>query len=174
MNFAPAIYWTSGRAIAVFQLMSQGYGHDHRDKFAIMLHGAGRLLYPDYNAIQYESSAVGWTRHSCSHNTLIVDEQDTANAQPTAIRHEFSPEVKYLATSAAEVFEGVEQTRVLLLTGEYLLDVFHARSKLPHTYDYMLHCFGEARPVGPACRAGPELSGKWPKSARSLPAEGTY
>ena len=166
-------YWTSGRAIAVFQLMSQGYGHDHRDKFAIMLHGAGRLLYPDYNAIQYESSAIGWTRHTCSHNTLIVDEQDTANAQPTAIRHEFSPEVKYLATSAEEVFEGVKQTRVLLLTGEYLLDVFHARSELPHTYDYMLHCFGEARPVGPACRAGPEHSkvviSKVPSGSRDLP-----
>jgi len=154
-------YWTSGRAIAVFQLMSQGYGHDHRDKFAIMLHGAGRLLYPDYNAIQYESSAVGWTRHTCSHNTLIVDEQDTANAQPTAIRHEFSPQVKYLATSAAEVFEGVEQTRVLLLTGEYLLDVFAARSELPHTYDYMLHALGEARPLGGSFRPVPQGMGRY-------------
>jgi len=154
-------YWTSGRAIAVFQLMSQGYGHDHRDKFAIMLHGAGRLLYPDYNAIQYESSAIGWTRHTCSHNTLIVDEQDTANAQPTAIRHEFSPEVKYLATSAEEVFEGVEQTRVLLLTGEYLLDAFHARSELPHTYDYMLHCLGEAKSSGGDFRPAASLMARY-------------
>ncbi len=150
-------YWVSGRAIAVFGLMSQGYGHDHRDKFAITLHGAGRLLYPDYNAIQYESSAVGWTRHTCSHNTLLVDEQDTANAQPTAIRHEFSPEVKYLATSARGVFEDVEQTRVLLLTGEYLLDVFHAAGELPHTYDYMLHCLGKGQPTGRSYRAAPQL-----------------
>ncbi len=141
-------YWTSENAMAVFQLMSQGYGHDHRDKFAIMLHGAGRLLYPDYNAIQYESSSVGWTRHSCSHSTLIVDEQDTNNAEPTGIRHEFTPEVKYLATSSSGVFEGVDQTRVLMLTAEYLLDVFQARSDLPHTYDYLLHGFGEARATG--------------------------
>ncbi|MFW6108777.1 MAG: hypothetical protein ACOC8D_03075, partial [bacterium] len=150
-------YWTSGEAIAVFQLMSQGYGHDHRDKFALTLHGAGRLLYPDYNAIQYESSAVGWTRHSCSHNTLLVDEQDTANATPTGIRHAFSPEVKHLATSASGVFEGVEQTRVLMLTPEYLLDVFHAASDLPHTYDYLLHCLGEARPLDGRYRAAPGL-----------------
>jgi len=39
-------YWTSD-APAVFQIMGHGYSHDHRDKFAIMLHGAGRLLYPD-------------------------------------------------------------------------------------------------------------------------------
>ena len=48
-------YWTSGNAIAVFQIMSKGYGHDHRDKFSISLHGAGRLFYPNYNALQYEN-----------------------------------------------------------------------------------------------------------------------
>ncbi|HUS92446.1 MAG TPA: heparinase II/III family protein [Phycisphaerae bacterium] len=143
-------YWTGGKAIAAFAVMSQGYGHDHRDKFSICLHGAGRLIYPDYNAIQYENQAIGWTRNSVCHNTLVVDEQDTQDAAPTGIRHEFSPEVKYLATSASGVFEGVEQTRVLLLTGEYLLDVFDARSDVPHTYDYLLHSFGQVRAVGKA------------------------
>lgn len=142
-------YWTNPRAIAVFQLMSQGYGHDHRDKFGIMLYGAGRLLYPDYNAIQYENPTIGWTRNSVSHNTVVVDEQDTRNATPTDIRHAFSPEVKFLATSASEVFDGVDQTRALLLTGDYLLDLFRLSSDLPHTYDYLLHAFGEAIPVRP-------------------------
>src|SRR4029077_13215385 len=134
-------YWTSGRALAVFQLMSQGYGHDHRDTFSIALHGAGRLLYTNYNAIQYENPHIGWTRNSVSHNTLIVDEGETRNATPTSIRQEFAPEVKFVATSASGVFEGVDQTRALFLTKEYLLDVFHATSKVPHTYDYALHSF---------------------------------
>jgi hypothetical protein len=141
-------YWTSGKAIAVFQIMSQGYGHDHRDKFSISLHGAGRLFYPNYNAIQYENPTIGWTRNSVSHNTLVVDEQETRDATPTGIRHEFSPEVKFLATSASGVFEGVDQTRALLLTKEYLLDLFQASSKVPHTYDYLLHSFGKPRVVG--------------------------
>ena len=50
----------------MFQIMAQGYGHDHRDKFSLTLHGAGRLFYPDYNAIQYENMAIGWTRTSSS------------------------------------------------------------------------------------------------------------
>src|SRR4029077_18701529 len=103
-------YCTNPKAIAVFQVMTQGYGHDHRDKFHICLHGANRLLYPDYNAVQYENFATGWTRNHPAHNTMIVDEQDTRDAPPTGIRHEFSPEVKFLGTSAAGVFEGVEQT----------------------------------------------------------------
>src|SRR5262249_23172598 len=103
-------YWKDPKAIAVFQLMSQGYGHDHRDKFSISLNGAGRLFYPNYNAIQYENPAIGWTRNSVSHNPLVVDEGETRDRTPTFIRHEFSPEVKFLATSASGVFEGVEQT----------------------------------------------------------------
>jgi hypothetical protein len=140
-------YWTSGKAIAVFQLLSQGYGHDHRDKFGIALHGAGRLFYPNYNAIQYENAAIGWTRNSVSHNTLVVDEGETRNATPTAIRQDFTPDMKFLATSASGVFEGVDQTRALLLSKEYLLDLFHATSAVPHTYDYLLHSFGKAQPA---------------------------
>ena len=142
-------YWTSGKAIAVFQIMSKGYGHDHRDKFSISLHGAGRLFYPNYNALQYENPSMGWTRNSVSHNTLIVDEGETSDAPLTALRHEFSPEVKFLASSADGVFEGVPQTRALLLTKEYLLDVVHATSPVPHTYDYVLHSFGRVEPEKP-------------------------
>jgi hypothetical protein len=142
-------YWTGGRAIAVLQVMTQGYGHDHRDKLGITLHGAGRLLYPDYNAVQYENPAVGWTRNSVAHSTLVVDEADTRDAPPTGIRHEFTPGVKFLATSVSGLFDGVDQTRVLVLTGEYLLDLVHAASPVPRTYDYLLHSFGEPRPVSP-------------------------
>ena len=142
-------YWASGKAIAVLQIMSKGYGHDHRDKFSISLHGAGRLFYPDYNALQYENPSIGWTRNTVSHNTLIVDEGETQDAELTAMRHEFAPEVKFLASSANAVFEGVDQTRALLLTKEYLLDVFHATSAVPHTYDYVLHSFGRVEPEKP-------------------------
>lgn len=139
-------YWTSGKAISVFHIMSKGYGHDHRDKLSIILHGAGRLMHPDYNALQYENPNIGWTRNSVSHNLLIVDEGETSDAELSALRHEFSPEVKFLASSARGVFESVDQTRALLLMKEYLLDLVYASSAVPHTYDYVLHSFGRAVP----------------------------
>jgi hypothetical protein len=141
-------YWTNDAPV-VFQLMTQGYGHEHADKFGITFHGAGRLLYPDYNAMQYENAAIGWSRNTIAHNTLMVDEGDTCNVQPSAVRHDFVPEVKYLATSASGVFEGVDQTRALLLTRDYLLDVFHASSPTPRIYDYLVHSFGAPRPAHP-------------------------
>ncbi len=141
-------YWTSD-ALVVFQLMTKGYSHDHDDKFSLTFYGAGRLLYPDYNAIQYESANIGWTRSTIAHTTLMVDEGNTRRAEPSDVRHAFTPEVKYLATSASGVFEKVDQTRALLLTREYLLDVFHAASPTPRVYDYLLHSFGMPRPAHP-------------------------
>jgi len=140
-------YWNSDAPV-VLQLMTKGYGHDHCDKFNIIFHGAGRLLYPDYNAIQYENASIGWTRNTIAHNTLMVDEADT-RSRPCDVRHDFTAEVKYLATSASGVFEKVDQTRALLLTREYLLDVFHAASPTPRVYDYLLHSFGAPRPAHP-------------------------
>ncbi len=159
-------YWTSNAPV-VFALMTKGYGHDHADKFSIIFHGAGRLLYPDYNAIQYENADIGWTRNTIAHNTLMVDEGDT-RARPCHVRHVFSPEVKYLAVSASGVFEKVDQTRALLLTREYLLDVFHAASPTPRIYDYLLHSFGMPRPAHPGTfKPSNALSRRfWPVSNR--------
>jgi hypothetical protein len=141
-------YWTNPDAIAVFQLMTRGYSHHQHDKLEITLFGAGRLLYPDFLAFQYETPRLRWTNWTASKNTMVVDEQNTGTAEPS-IRHEFSPDVKYLATAASGVYEGVEQTRALMLTGEYLLDLFQASSKTPHTYDYNLRSLGQARPLTP-------------------------
>ena len=84
-----------------------------------------------------------------SHNTLVVDESDTRDAELTGLSYQFSPEVKFLSSSANGVFAGVSQSRSLLLTKEYLLDVVHAISSVPHTYDYVLHSFGRAEPHKP-------------------------
>jgi hypothetical protein len=153
-------YWTNGKAIAVFQIMSKGYGHDHRDKFGITFFGAGRLLYPDWNHEQYENPAVGWTRNTIAHNTLMVDEEDARNAPVTDVRSDFSPDSKMVAVSAEGVFEGVRQGRTLVLTKRYLLDVVSARSARPRIFDWLLHGIGtlestgegdfvEAAPLGP-------------------------
>lgn len=133
-------YWTNG-SIAVLQMMSRGYGHDHRDKLMIIMHAGGRLLYPDMNCIQYEAPSINWTANTVAHNTLVVDCGKTANS-PYKYRHEFNNEVKFLATTAS-CFPGVKQTRVLALTSEYLLDMFWANSDLLHTYDWVLHAIGK-------------------------------
>lgn len=140
-------YWING-SIAVLQMMGRGYGLDHRDKMMIILHAGGRLLYPDMNCIQYEPPSINWTPNTVAHGTLVVDRGKTANA-PYTHRHEFTPEVKFLATTAS-CYPGVVETRALALTPEYLLDLFWADSDLPHTYDWVLHAIGKLHVEHPA------------------------
>ena len=140
-------YWFDREAIAATMLMASDYGHGHADAFSITLHGANRLLYPDYNAVQYENPAMGWTAKTIAHNTVMVDEGESRKPGTGKIRHDFGRDAKFLAVSASGVYTGVVQTRTLLLTGDYLLDVFHLSSAVPHTWDYLLHSFGRPEPV---------------------------
>lgn len=142
-------YFRNPRALAAFLLGSRGYGHDHRDKLALIFHGANRLLYPDYNAIQYENAELGWTRSTPSHSTVMVDEREAGDAAITGLASDFSQEVKFVSFATEAVYEGVSESRSLFLTSGYLLDLFRLSSAVPHTYDYLLHAFGEARPAAP-------------------------
>jgi Heparinase II/III-like protein len=134
-------YWTSVGLVAL-QQMGRNYGHDHRDKFELLLWGRGRLLYPDWNAQQYEPMEYGWTRNAWAHNTLVVDESNPKGGRSTE-RHEFSAEAKFLATTSREIYPDVTQTRALLLTGDYLLDLFWADSPRERTYDWFVHALGQ-------------------------------
>jgi len=135
-------YWTSAGLVAI-QQMGRNYGHDHRDKFQLLLWGRGRLLYPDWNAQQYEPMEYGWTRNAWAHSTLVVDESNPKGGSSTE-RHDFGAEaqVKFLATTSREIYPDVTQTRALLLTGDYLLDLFWADSPRERTYDWFVHALG--------------------------------
>ncbi len=115
-----------------------------------MLHGKGRLLYPDLNVIQYEPTYLSWTREGIGHSTLLVDHQSPASGDFTT-SHDFTPEVKFFALSGS-AFKNIRQTRRLLLTKEYLADLFHATDQqgLPRTFDWTLHGLGRLYPTNPA------------------------
>jgi hypothetical protein len=149
-------YWTSRGLVAVQQL-GRNYGHDHRDKFELMFWGRGRLLYPDWNAQQYEPFEYGWTRNAWAHNTLVVDEANPRGGASTQ-RHDFNRDVKFLATTSAEIYPEVSETRALLLTGEYLLDMFRADSARPRVYDWFIHAIGRlGLPQGASFRPSSDL-----------------
>jgi hypothetical protein len=166
-------YYTSDDGLAAWQMMDRGYGHDHPDKLHLGLFGAGRPMYPDFMIRQYEARQMGWGYSSASHNTMLVDERDTPGGgrtsarstgpirdalitqgragepAPNPARHTFHPEVKFLATHTKSLYPGVGQTRALFLADGYLLDLFHAESRVPHTYDYVLHSLGAPRDLRP-------------------------
>jgi|GEM_PF-463861 len=142
-------YWTSGALAALVRLGTR-VGHGHEDYYSLILHGKGRLLYPDLNVIQYEPAYLGYTHEGIAHNTLLVDYQSPRPGQ-FATQQEFAPEVKYFAIHGS-AFEDVEQSRTLLLTREYLLDVFHAQDQRgrERVFDWVMHGLGRLYPGRPA------------------------
>ena len=142
-------YWTSG-AISALLMLGKWIGHGHNDYYSLILHGKGRLLYPDLNVIQYEPTALNWTREGIAHSLLLVDRR---SPQPGVFntKNDFNDDVKFFAITG-EAFKGVSQTRRLLLTKEYLLDIFHAadmRGK-ERDFDWVLHGLGRLYPGNPA------------------------
>jgi len=53
-------------------------------------------------------------------------------------------------TAMRQVYPGVDFERCLMLTRQYLFDVFAVRGDKPHTYHWLVHAFGAGRPDDPA------------------------
>jgi hypothetical protein len=136
-------YWTSGGLTALVML-GKWLGHGHSDDYSLILHGKGRLLYPDLNVIQYESPYLNWTHEGIAHNTLLVDHQSPSHG-PFTTKHDLNEDVKYFAI-AGSAYPGVKQTRAMLLTKQYLADFFQAadtdETANPHVFDWVLHGLG--------------------------------
>ena len=149
-------YWTS-RGLVVVHQMGRSYGHQHLDKFELVLWGKGRLLYPDWNAQQYEPFEYGWTRNGWAHSTLIVDQANPKGGASTN-RHEFSEDAKFLATTSTEIYPDLTQTRAFILAREYLLDFFWASSPRERTFDWFIHGIGRlSLPLDPAFQPSNDL-----------------
>ncbi|MBI3947686.1 MAG: hypothetical protein HY321_17325 [Armatimonadetes bacterium] len=148
-------YWTS-RSPAVFvRFGPTTVNHGHDDPFHITFHGKGRLLEPDwfiqwdYGRTKGGRNPTPWSTGPVGHNTLVVDKKTMPVLKDhlTLAEEDFGPAVKVLRISGS-VYPGIEQTRTLALTGEYLLDLFAARSEAEHTYDWILHALGELNVPG--------------------------
>src|SRR5437764_12005236 len=116
-------YWSAGGLAAVLRL-GTSVGHGHDDYFSLIQHGEGRLLYPDLNVIQYEPRWLNWTAEGIGHSTLLIDRESPSPGKH-ATRHDFTPEVKFFAVEGS-AFERSTQERALLMTGDYLVDVFRS------------------------------------------------
>ena len=138
-------YWNNPDAMSASLLFRQGYGHGHSDALSMTYFAAGQLFYPDYNAVQYENPAIGWTASSIAHNTVVVDGMNSALPKRVQTFHDFS-NVNNIVQARVNEPMGLEKARTLALSPNYMLDVFHVNSLTPRTFDYLLHSFAKIQP----------------------------
>jgi len=178
-------------APAVGMRLTSGYAHHVNDSLAICnLYAFNRLIY--MNPAPDPGYKFKFSRSVRSHNTVMVDGHiavdpatswaKTGSVEPgftdaLTTRHAFEPEVKFAAANTAGRYEGVDETRVLMLTRQYLLDIFRCVDDEGHSYAWIAHTFGQATVEQPGkWKPSKELAEKFisPQliNPRAMPTEG--
>jgi len=137
-------YWESPYP-AVTMRLATNYAHNVFDCFALTgFYAFNRPVY--LNRQVTPGYAESWSRSIQSHCGVTVDGAEPKFTDATAVRKAFSEEAKFIAARSHDVYPDVDLTRVLVLTGEYLLDVTRLVSEQEHEYSWFLHALGQTEP----------------------------
>jgi len=148
------VFEASGNAIlrarandhyVAFKFGPHGGGHGHYDKLNFISFWNGGIMAVDPGTQSYAAPTHStWDKMTVAHNTLVVDERTQSEA--TGNLHGFAllPDVSAVRADAGQAYRQAELVRTLLLTPEYLVDLFEARARdgRPHRYDWVYHNYG--------------------------------
>ena len=134
-------YWESA-APAVAMRLARNYAHNVLDCFALVgFYAYNRPIY--LNRQVTPGYAQDWSRSIQSHCGVTVDGAEPKFTNATTVRKAFNEGAKFIAARNKDVFPGVDLTRSLVLTGEYLLDVTRLVSEHQREYSWFLHALGQ-------------------------------
>jgi len=152
-------HWMSP-APAVCLRLTAPYAHSVNDPLVLAgFYAFNRPIYQ--NPKSDPGYAFKFSRSIRSHCGVMVDGHikkddwgQTGSLEPQftndcRTRYDFNEDVKFVAAQTDERYPGVEETRALMLTREYLFDVFTARDDQPHSYVWLVHTYGKATPDQP-------------------------
>jgi hypothetical protein len=126
-----------------------GGGHGHYDRLNIELFAKGERLLPDLGYPEYMSGfhkkLCGWTGHTISHNTVLVNERRQLSTNGGRIQlFSGSPKVQYVDVRAEEAYQGITsryQRSVAMInttsSDAYIVDAFRVSGG--HQHDYSIH-----------------------------------
>jgi len=167
---SPAYWEGAGPAVAL--QFATLYVHYLADCFSLLGYYAyNRQLYVN-RALSYGYAGGPYDFHVRGHCGVVVDTVQAQPIGPVPTRHDFNALVKFVSArgiplrpqssvegevrssdqpkeAATRVYPGVELSRSLMLTREYLFDVYQLQSDRPRSYHWLVHALGEARPDNP-------------------------
>ena len=136
-----------GDHYAAFKFGPHGGGHGHYDKLNFLSFWRGAMMAVDPGTQSYAAPThASWDKTTVAHNTVVVDERTQAEAAGRLHSFAFLPSVSAVRADAGEAYRQADLIRTLILTPEYLLDVFDARARdgRQHRYDWIYHNYGAA------------------------------
>ncbi|MFP4140059.1 MAG: hypothetical protein ACLFVY_05805 [Phycisphaerae bacterium] len=145
-------FWESRNSLALGLRLATPYVHHVPDNFCLTgFYAHQRPIYLNRQVSGgYAGTDAGWSNSVRSHNGVMVD-----NREPRSIgiipspRRDFNKHVKFVAARGKGVYPDVDMTRALMLTGEYLFDVYALKSDRPRSYLWSAHTLGHLCPQRP-------------------------
>jgi len=144
-------YWNSDGWCAFLTFDKSGV-HCNQDKLSLMLFGCGKLLIPDVEAkatVPHAFSAKiqrQLNRSALSQNTVMIDNHDQRGVGEVLSVVEFRDTPDEKSVTAADfkglLYEGVKQSRTIVVTSEYVLDVFQIAAETEHDIKWIIHTIG--------------------------------
>jgi hypothetical protein len=146
-------FWERPDALALGLRLATPYVHHVPDNFCLTgFYAYQRPIYLNRQVSGgYAGTDAGWSNSVRSHCGVMVD-----NREPRSIgiipspRRDFNRHVKFVAARGRDIYPDVDMTRSLMLTGEYLFDVFALKSDRPRSYLWSAHTLGHLCPDRPA------------------------
>ncbi len=145
-------YW-SGKGWSLFATFSGQPVHENADKLSFILYANGHLWLPDCEAKPsaehaFSSATQGQlNRSTICHNTLVVDNRSQRFAGVRLDLIEFTNAAGLKRVTIADLhgrlYDGVRQSRTLIVTPDCVLDFFQASSAQPHDFTWLTHMDGQ-------------------------------
>jgi hypothetical protein len=136
-------YWTSP-APAVGLRFANNYVHEVNDSLAIAnFHAFNRMLiHNGQTCNDYASNDPDFAQATLGHTAVLVDHGHAGKDNAATSRFSSHREGPRFVAVRAKIYEGVDQTRALLLTGEYLLDVSRLVAAGERAFTWVGHPLG--------------------------------
>lgn len=140
-------YW-EGPWPAVGMRLATPYAHHIQDCFALTgFYAYNRPIFVNRQmSTNYSGVDPGYSNSPRSHSTVIVDFASPRTIGEVSTRKHFGKFTKFAAGRGKGIYRGVDQTRALVLTREYLLDAFRLSSDRPRHYQWIIQTLGHPTP----------------------------
>ncbi|MBI3680953.1 MAG: heparinase II/III family protein [Acidobacteria bacterium] len=135
----------SGDHAVTMKFGPHGGGHGHYDKLGLISYAYGCILAVDPGTQSYAAPTHDtWDKMTVAHNTVVVDERTQKEATGKLLWRDLAGEYSAVRAEAGPAYDGVRLERTLLVTADYLLDVFRADAAdaRPRKLDWVYHNFG--------------------------------
>jgi hypothetical protein len=119
-----------------------GGGHGHYDKLGLISYGLGGILGTDPGTQSYAAPTHNtWDKQTVAHNTVVVDERTQGEATGALHWFQTGDGLTAVRADAGPAYRSARLGRTLLVTGDYLLDLFDVASLdgAPHKFDWVYH-----------------------------------